>query len=152
MLNGGQVGDKGVISSENGEFLVEDTAYLTPQIIAHHGKVIRGIIRRGEKVKAEVDRERRLDIARNHTATHLLQAALRQVIGQHVYQQGSLVAPERLRFDFAHLDPLSQEEIEKVEDLVNNFIRQNLPVIVQEIPYEEAIKEGDNRIISGKIL
>jgi len=69
MLNGGQVGDKGVISSENGEFLVEDTAYLTPQIIAHHGKVIRGIIRRGEKVKAEVDRERRLDIARNHTAT-----------------------------------------------------------------------------------
>jgi len=68
---------------------------------------------------------------------HLLQAALRQVIGQHVYQQGSLVAPERLRFDFAHLDPLSQEEIEKVEDLVNNFIRQNLPVIVQEIPYEE---------------
>ena len=147
---GGQVGDKGVISSENGEFLVEDTAYLTPQIIAHHGKVIRGIIRRGEKVKAEVDRERRLDIARNHTATHLLQAALRQVIGQHVYQQGSLVAPERLRFDFAHLDPLSQEEIEKVEDLVNNFIRQNLPVIVQEIPYEEAIKEGATALFQEK--
>ncbi|MEK7353771.1 MAG: alanine--tRNA ligase-related protein, partial [Chloroflexota bacterium] len=100
---GGQVGDTGEIRSKKGRFSVTNTARMTPDIIIHKGRVTEGSFKTGDKVTAEVDRERRLDIARNHTGTHLLQAALRQVLGEHIQQRGSLVAPERFRFDFSHL-------------------------------------------------
>ncbi|GAI21345.1 unnamed protein product, partial [marine sediment metagenome] len=93
-------------------------------------------------VEAEVDRDRRLDIARNHTATHLLHLALRQVLGEHVQQRGSLVAPERFRFDFSHLTAMMPEEIQEVNHIVNEKIRQNLKVYSEEAPYKQAIDEG----------
>ena len=93
-------------------------------------------------MEAEVDRERRLDIARNHTATHLLQFALRQVLGEHVQQRGSLVTPDQFRFDFSHLTAVTDKEIQEVAHIVNKKIRQNLKVYDEEIPYEKAKKEG----------
>ncbi len=101
-------------------------------------------------MEAEVDRERRLDIARNHTATHLLQSALRQVLGEHVQQRGSVVAPDRLRFDFSHLKAMAAEEIQKVESVVNDKVRQNLPVTAEDIAYKQAIQEGVIAIFGEK--
>jgi len=96
----------------------------------------------GDKITAEVDPERRADIARNHTATHLLQYALRKVLGEHVQQRGSLVAPERLRFDFSHLSPLTAEQLKEVQDIVNREIRANHPVYDKQLPYKEAVASG----------
>ncbi len=104
---GGQVGDTGEIRSGTGRFEVTSTIRMPPDIIVHQGKVTQGSLSVGDEVEAEVDVARRLDIARNHTATHLLQAALRQVLGEHIQQRGSLVAPDRLRFDFSHLVPMT---------------------------------------------
>ncbi|MFC1914177.1 alanine--tRNA ligase [Chloroflexota bacterium] len=139
---GGQLGDAGEIRSPSGLFKVTDTVRMPPDIIVHQGYVSEGSFKAGDEVRAEVDMERRLDIARNHTATHLLQMALRQVLGEHVQQRGSLVAPERLRFDFSHLESMAPEEIKEVERIVNEKIRENLPVDSAETSYEEAIKEG----------
>jgi len=139
---GGQVGDTGEIRSLSGRFLVTSTIRVLQDLIVHQGKVVEGYLLAGDKVEAEVDRERRLDIARNHTATHLLQPALRQVLGEHVQQRGSLVAPDRLRFDFSHLTALTSEEIEKIQHIVNERIRQNLRVYDEDIPYKKAIEEG----------
>ncbi len=139
---GGQVGDTGEIVSPSGYFMVTSTVQVPPGIIVHQGKVIRGSLSVGDEVEAVVDKERRLDIARNHTATHLLQMALRQVLGEHVEQRGSLVAPDRLRFDFSHLEALTKEEVEQVNYIVNDKIRQNLPVYDQTVPYQRAIDEG----------
>jgi len=139
---GGQVGDTGEIRSSTGRFRVTGTLWITPDIIAHKGEVIEGNFSVGEEVEAEVEGERRLDIARNHTATHLLQAALRQVLGEHIQQRGSLVAPDRLRFDFSHLVSMTGEEISQVQSIVNDNIRQDLPVYDEEIPYREAIEAG----------
>ncbi|MDH5696630.1 MAG: alanine--tRNA ligase, partial [Dehalococcoidia bacterium] len=110
---GGQVGDTGWIHSPSGKFLVTDTISVPPYFFIHQGRVTEGSLAVGDEVEAEVDAERRLDIARNHTATHLLQLALRQVLGEHVEQRGSLVAPDRLRFDFSHLTGPTREEIEE---------------------------------------
>jgi alanyl-tRNA synthetase len=139
---GGQVGDTGEIRGKSGRFLVTNTIRVPPDIIVHQGKVVEGSLTVGDEVEAEVDMERRLDIARNHTATHLLQMALRQVLGEHVQQRGSLVAPDRLRFDFSHLTALTGEQIAEVNRIVNEKIRQNLKVYDEEIPYKEAIEEG----------
>jgi len=139
---GGQVGDTGEIIGSSGRFSVSKTVRVSPDIIVHQGKVIRGSISVGDEVKAIVDVERRLDIARNHTATHLLQMALRQVLGEHVQQRGSLVAPDRLRFDFSHLEALTREQVQKVSHLVNDKIRQNLLVYDQTMPYQKAIEDG----------
>jgi alanyl-tRNA synthetase len=139
---GGQVGDTGEIRGPTGRFLVTNTIRVPPDIIVHQGKVVEGYLLAGDKVEAVVDRERRLDIARNHTATHLLQSALRQVLGEHVQQRGSLVAPDRLRFDFSHLTALTNEKIEKIQHIVNERIRQNLKVYDEDIPYKKAIEEG----------
>ncbi|MBI4295740.1 MAG: alanine--tRNA ligase, partial [Chloroflexi bacterium] len=139
---GGQVGDTGVVHSRAGHFVVSNTVRLPSDIILHQGKLIKGVLHTGETVMAEVNRERRLDVARNHTATHLLQSALREVLGKHIQQRGSLVAPDRLRFDFSHLSPLTAEEVRKVERLVNARIRQNLPVYDEELPYRQAIEQG----------
>jgi len=141
---GGQVGDTGEIISPSGKFQVTNTIRLPTftDIVVHQGHVTEGSLTEGDEVEAVVDKERRLDIARNHTATHLLQLALRQVLGEHVEQRGSLVAPDRFRFDFSHLVALMPEQIEEVNRIVNDKIRQNLRVYDQEIPYEQAIEEG----------
>ena len=139
---GGQVGDTGEICGPSGRFVVTDTVPGPYGIIVHRGYVTEGSLTVGDEVEAVVDKERRLDIARNHTATHLLQLALRQVLGEHVEQRGSLVAPDRLRFDFSHLVALMPEEIEEVEHIVNEKIRQNLKVYSEDIPYKQAIEEG----------
>ena len=139
---GGQVGDMGEIRSGTGRFTVTTTIRMPPDIIVHQGKVAQGSLSIGDEVEAEVDVARRLDIARNHTATHLLQAALRQVLGEHIQQRGSLVAPDRLRFDFSHLVPMTKKETQQVNRIVNDRIRQNLIVWDEEIPYKKAIAEG----------
>ncbi len=139
---GGQVGDTGEIIGSSGRFVVTDTVPGPYGIIVHQGHVTEGSLTTGDEVEAVVDRERRLDIARNHTATHLLQLALRQVLGEHVQQKGSLVTPERLRFDFSYLNAMMPEEIDEVNRIVNDKIRQNLKVYSEDIPYKEAIEEG----------
>jgi len=139
---GGQVGDTGEIRSSKGHFSVTNTIRIPQDIIVHQGRVTEGSFTVGDEVEAEVDRERRLDIARNHTATHLLQAALREVLGQHVQQRGSLVAPDYFRFDFSHLVAMTRKEIDEIQHIVNDRIRQNLPVYDEDIPYKQAIAEG----------
>ncbi len=139
---GGQVGDTGWIRGASGQFTVTDTIRVPPDIIVHQGRVDGGRLAMGDEVEAEIDEARRLDIARNHTATHLLQHALRTILGEHVQQRGSLVAPDQFRFDFSHLNAMLREEIEAVQHLVNEKIRQNLRVYDEEVPYKQAIAEG----------
>jgi len=139
---GGQVGDTGEINSEKGRVVVINTFKGSPDIIIHKGKVVEGSISKGDEVEAKVDVPRRLDIARNHTATHLLQAALRQIVSKDIEQRGSLVEPERFRFDFSHLAPITEEELEKIQRQVNEWIRRNLQVKAKTLPYAEAVGEG----------
>ncbi len=139
---GGQAGDTGEIRGASGCFLVTSTTRVPPDIISHQGTITEGYLLAGDEVEAVVDMERRLDIARNHTATHLLQSALRQVLGEHVQQRGSLVTPDHLRFDFSHLIAMTEEEIREVNKLVNEKIRQNLKVYDEELPYKKVIDEG----------
>ena len=139
---GGQVGDTGEIIGSTGKLSVIDTVRLQPDVILHQGKIIGGSLKAGDAVKAVVDIERRWDIARNHTATHLLQAALRQVLGEHIQQRGSLVAPDRLRFDFSHLAAMTPEEIKSVQRIVNDKVRQNLKVFDEETDYKKAVAAG----------
>ena len=147
---GGQVGDTGEIRSGSGRFSVADTIRVPPDIIVHQGYVTDGGLTVGDEVVAEVEEERRLDIARNHTATHLLQFALRQVLGGHVQQRGSVVTPDRLRFDFSHLTAMTDGEIQKVNNIVNEKIRQSLVVYDEEVPYKKAVKEGVIAIFDEK--
>ncbi|MFC1967161.1 alanine--tRNA ligase [Chloroflexota bacterium] len=139
---GGQVGDTGEIISPSGRFTVTDTTRVGSGILVHQGAVSGGSLAVGDEVSAEVDIERRLDIARNHTATHLLHLALRRVLGEHVQQRGSLVSPERLRFDFSHLEAMTPGEINEVERIVNGEIRSNLAVSGEESSYREAVDGG----------
>ncbi len=139
---GGQVGDTGEIVSKLGKFLVTNTVNVPPDVIVHQGKVTKGSLSVGDEVEAIVDVERRMDIARNHTATHLLQLALRQVLGEHVQQRGSLVAPDHLRFDFSHLKALTEKQIAEVNKIVNEKIRQNLRVYDEDMAYKEAVAAG----------
>ena len=139
---GGQVGDAGEISGANGRVIVRDTQEAMPGLIIHFGTVAEGELSTGESVDARVDPIRREDTARNHTATHMLHAALRQVLGAHVRQAGSLVAPDRLRFDFTHVQPVTDEEMWQVQHLVNEKIRQNALVVNDEDSYQEAIRRG----------
>jgi len=139
---GGQVGDTGEIRSSTGRFSVTSTVRLLPDMIIHQGHVTEGNLNVGDKVEAVVDMNQRLDIARNHTATHLLQFALRQVLGEHVQQKGSLVATDRLRFDFSHLTAMTREELREVQHIVNEKIRQSLSVSDREVSYKKAIEEG----------
>lgn len=125
---GGQVGDTGEIRTPTGTARVTDTTYALPGLIRHHVEVVDGTVQEGQEATAIVDAERRDAIRRNHTGTHLLHWALREVLGPHVAQQGSLVAPDRLRFDFSHYGPLSKDETERVEDLVNAEVLRNQAV------------------------
>ncbi|MGD9496636.1 MAG: alanine--tRNA ligase [Armatimonadota bacterium] len=138
---GGQVGDTGVIAGEQFSFEVADTQPLG-EAVAHLGRVTRGAAQVGAQVTAVVDEGRRDAIRRHHTATHLLHAALRQVVGEHVRQAGSLVGPERLRFDFSHHEAVSHEELVHVEELANEWIMQDLPVSVEFMDLEEATQAG----------
>ncbi len=147
---GGQVGDKGYIQTKEGIFLVEDTQMPLDEVIIHIGKVIRGTISVGDRAFASIDKERREDIKRNHTATHLLHAALRNTLGDHVRQAGSLVCDTYLRFDFTHHGALSWEELTRVEELVNQQIMKNYPVEIKETAYQEALKEGAIAIFEEK--
>jgi len=139
---GGQVGDTGTIKNAAGEFMVTDTRQGPSGTIIHRGRVLKGELKLGNQVEAIVDGARRLDTARNHTATHLLHYALREVLGEHVQQRGSVVASDRLRFDFSHLKAMTAEEIKQVEKLVNEKIRQNLSVYDEQMDYKEAVDGG----------
>ncbi len=139
---GGQVGDVGWLSRNRMRFQVTDTLRFGDGLIAHRGKLERGAITVGDQVEATVDGQRRLATALNHTATHLLHAALREVLGDHVKQAGSLVAPDRLRFDFSHFTQVGKERLKEVEDLVNARIRANLPLVTDVMSREEAMKTG----------
>lgn len=139
---GGQVGDSGEINSRSGKVVVKNAVRAFSNVIVHKGRVVEGSISVGDKVEARIDVVRRLDIARNHTATHLLQAALRQSLGNRVYQKGSLVEPDRFRFDFSHLTAITEEELERMQRQVNEWIRQDLQVKAKTLPHAEAIAEG----------
>jgi alanyl-tRNA synthetase len=147
---GGQVGDTGEIRSKSGRFAVTDTVKTALGIVVHRGKMLSGTLSTGEAVEAEVDSERRLDISRNHTATHILQYALRQVLGKQVQQRGSLVTPDRLRFDFSHLVAMMPEEIQKVQHIVNDNIRRNLEVYAEEMSYQKALEQGATALFDEK--
>lgn len=148
--SGGQVGDSGVISSDNGVFIVADTAKNADKIYLHSGKVDCGVICVGDTVNVSINAERRNMIKRNHTAAHLLQAALRQVLGNHVEQAGQLVNEKEVRFDFTHFNALSDDEILKVECLVNDFILKAETVESLEMPIEEAKKMGAMMLFGEK--
>ncbi|TET97194.1 MAG: alanine--tRNA ligase [Anaerolineales bacterium] len=142
---GGQVSDTGVLKSTNGddwEMRVTDTRQPVDGLIIHFGEVVTGKIKVGASAKAHLDEQQRLDIMRNHTATHLLHAALRHVLGAHVRQAGSLVASDRLRFDFTHPKAMTAEDIERVDDWVNEAILENHSLTIRHQPQEEAIEEG----------
>ncbi len=140
--SGGQVGDTGSIFSQNGSFSVEDTKKTVDGKAMHIGMVNEGRLCKGDDISIEVENGRRIDIARNHTVTHLLQKALKNRLGDHVTQAGSLVQPDRLRFDFTHFAPLTQEELDKVENEVNEKIFKNLSVCTEEMELGEAKKKG----------
>ena len=148
--SGGQVGDDGILTSVHGEFLVEDTQKIQPQVFGHHGTLRQGSLTVGNTVDARVnvlDRERTM---RNHSATHLMHKALREVLGEHVQQKGSLVDPEKTRFDFAHNAPMTMEQICAVEDLVNREIMRNVPTEAREMAIEDAQKLGAMMLFGEK--
>lgn len=149
--SGGQVGDSGVVKNgEDNAFIVADTAKNADSVYLHKGEVSRGIISVGDSVFASINATRRKSIMRNHTAAHLLQAALRQVLGTHVEQAGQLVNETEVRFDFTHFNPMTTQEIAKVEMLVNKFILSASSVTMQEMPIEEAKKMGAMMLFGEK--
>ena len=147
---GGQQGDKGIISNENGEFKVKDTIHLQGGKIGHVGVMTKGMLRVGEAVTLSVCERNRALTCRNHSATHLLQKALRTVLGSHVEQAGSYVDAGRLRFDFTHFSAMTPEEIKKVEDMVNAEISASLPVETQVMTLDEAKKTGAMALFGEK--
>ncbi|MCQ2500831.1 MAG: alanine--tRNA ligase [Lachnospiraceae bacterium] len=147
---GGQEGDTGVIKTDNGEFKVTDTIKLRGGKYGHVGEMVSGMIATGEEVTLEVNTAGRADTCKNHSATHLLQKALKTVLGSHVEQKGSLVTPNRLRFDFAHFQAMTADELQKAEDIVNAKIRAALTVNTQVMGIEEAKKTGAMALFGEK--
>ena len=148
---GGQKADKGVITTKDGVFEVEDTVkLLNGRIIGHVGKVVKGVLKTGDNALLQVDAANRADTCKNHSATHLLQSALRQVLGSHVEQAGSYVDSERLRFDFSHSAPMTSEEIARTEKIVNSKITAALPVVTRVMSLEEAKKTGAMALFGEK--
>ncbi len=139
--SGGQIGDTGVLSAGDHSFTVSDTQK-SGKANVHYGSVQAGEIRVGDKVTAHVDADRRQAIRLNHSATHLMHAALRKVLGDHVQQKGSLVAPDRLRFDFAHYEPVTREQLAEIENLVNDEIRKNVSADTRLMSYDDAVGSG----------
>ncbi|MCI7067484.1 MAG: alanine--tRNA ligase [Butyrivibrio crossotus] len=147
---GGQQGDAGVITCNGSVFEVIDTIRLKGGRVGHVGKVTAGSFNVGDKVTLTVDEKKRIDTAKNHSATHLLQEALRIVLGNHVEQAGSLVTPDRLRFDFTHFQPMTEEEIEKVEAIVNEQIAKSIDVETKVLAIEDAKKTGAKALFNEK--
>jgi alanyl-tRNA synthetase len=147
---GGQQGDVGSLVSENGEFKVEDTIHLQGGKIGHVGKMVKGMFQTGDEVTLKVSEKNRQNIGKNHSATHLLQKALRVVLGNHVEQAGSLVEGDRLRFDFTHFSALTPEDIKNVENLVNEKIKNSLPVNTEVMSLEDAKKSGAMALFGEK--
>lgn len=147
---GGQQGDTGVITCNGSVFEVIDTIRLKGGRVGHVGKVTAGSFNVGDKVTLTVDEKKRIDTAKNHSATHLLQEALRIVLGNHVEQAGSLVTPDRLRFDFTHFQPMTEEEIEKVEAIVNEQIAKSIDVETKVLAIEDAKKTGAKALFNEK--
>ena len=147
---GGQIGDIGTITTDGAEFKVEETIHVAGGRIAHVGQVVKGSIKKGDAVNLSVDTENRAKTCRNHSATHLLQKALREVLGDHVEQAGSYQDPDKTRFDFSHHQAMTAEELQKVEDLVNEKIAEALPVVTQEMSMEEAKKTGAMALFGEK--
>ncbi len=147
--SGGQCGDAGLLKTASGLFKVEDTQKLG-NAIAHHGELVEGVLAKGDEVEATVDAQRRAAISLNHSATHLLHAALRQVLGEHVTQKGSLVKPDNLRFDFSHLEAMTKAEIKEVERLVNAQIRTNHVIETNVMDIESAKAKGAMALFGEK--
>ncbi len=149
--SGGQVGDRGVIRGANDAvFEVADTQKRLGDLFVHYGKVANGVFRVGEAVELAVDHDRRAATRANHSATHLIHEALRAVLGDHVAQKGSLVAPDRLRFDFSHPKPMSPDEVEQVEAIANTMVAQNAAVETRLMAYDEAIETGAMALFGEK--
>jgi alanyl-tRNA synthetase len=149
--SGGQVGDQGLIRGPNGAlFRVSDTQKWLGDLVVHIGRVERGGFKAGDAVELEVDHGRRTATRANHSATHLLHEALRQVLGPHVAQKGSLVAPDRLRFDFSHPKPMSGDEVRQVEDLANAIVLENAPVETHIMALEDALQSGAMALFGEK--
>lgn len=147
---GGQVGDTGVLVGKEGKADVTDAKALPNGLTYLVATITEGVIHEGDELSLSVDTERNLALARNHTATHLLQAALRKVLGNHVNQAGSLVEPDRLRFDFTNFSPVSAKELAEVEDMVNAEILKNVPVTIEEMPIDDAKKKGAMALFGEK--
>ncbi|MDD5773780.1 MAG: alanine--tRNA ligase [bacterium] len=148
--SGGQVGDKGIFFSEGKRVEISDTKKIGKGIFLHKGKVVKGNISRHDQISAVIDIKNRLNIARNHSSTHLLQSSLRKILGNHVEQSGSLVGPDSFRFDYSHFSHLSPDETERIEDLVNEKIRENLHVQTKETSLKEAVKMGATALFGEK--
>jgi alanyl-tRNA synthetase len=147
---GGQVGDSGTMTGEGARVTVSDTQKKAGDVYAHSVTVDEGTLKPGAALALEVDQDRRSAIRRNHSATHLLHEALRQVLGDHVAQKGSLVAPDRLRFDFSHPKPMTPEEIERIEDIANDVVLQNSQVTTRLMAVDEAITSGARALFGEK--
>ncbi|GAB3428987.1 alanine--tRNA ligase [Massilia solisilvae] len=148
--SGGQVGDHGLLKGSAGVFEVEDTLKIQAEVFGHHGVVQSGALKVGDAVDAQVDKAKRARTIRNHSATHLMHKALREVLGAHVQQKGSLVDPDKTRFDFSHNAPVTQEEIARVEQIVNAEILENHPTRAQHMSMDDAIKHGAMALFGEK--
>jgi alanyl-tRNA synthetase len=148
--SGGQVGDTGIMTGEGVRFRVTDTQKRAGDVFVHSGMVEEGTLKPGLPLTLDVDHARRSAIRANHSATHLLHEALRQVLGDHVAQKGSLVAPDRLRFDISHPKPISADELERVEDIVNDMVMQNSPVTTRLMAVDDAIASGARALFGEK--
>ncbi len=148
--SGGQVGDQGVLDRENASFAVEDTQKIQSDVFGHIGRITHGTLRVGDSLQAKINGAVRAQIMRNHSATHLMHLALRQVLGDHVQQKGSLVNAERTRFDFSHFHPMTDEEIERVETIVNEIILANITTEARIMPFDEAKKLGAMALFGEK--
>lgn len=147
--SGGQVGDTGLLTGTAGEFVVQDTQK-QKDVFTHIGQLKSGVLKRGDVVSAQINHHKRGSIRHNHSATHLMHAALRKVLGEHVTQKGSLVDADRLRFDFSHFEPVSKEQLQAIEDLVNQQIRANLDVDTRLMSHEDAIASGAMALFGEK--
>ncbi len=148
--SGGQVGDQGLITGATGRFTVEDTLKIQADVFGHHGVVAQGSLKVGDAVGAEVDQHLRGRTIRNHSATHLMHKALREVLGAHVAQKGSLVDPDKARFDFSHTAPMTAEEIAKVEAIVNAEILANTDTCSHHMSFDDAVKHGAMALFGEK--
>lgn len=141
--SGGQVGDFGRLETDRGDVVeILDTQKPQPSLIVHRGRVVRGAIHVGDRVRLTIDTARREAVRLNHSATHIMHSALREMLGPHVRQAGSLVTPDRLRFDFTHTSPVKEETLQRIEDLVNAHIRENAAVTTEEMSLNDALKSG----------